>query len=57
MPQEIGSSRRVDRKLLTPLEHRGETSQAHLALIRSREVVIRSRAKPINHARATVKSF
>jgi transposase len=47
----------VDPKLLSPLEHRGEASQAHLALIRSREVVVRSRAQLINHVRGTVKSF
>ncbi len=39
------------------MEHRGEASQAHLALIRSREVVVRSRAQLINHVRGTVKSF
>src|SRR3712207_1472683 len=50
-------ARRVDPKLLSPLEHRGEASQAHLALIRSREVVVRSRAQLIDHVRGTVKSF
>ena len=47
----------MDPKLLSPLEHRGEASQAHLALIRSREVVVRSRAQLINHVRGTIKSF
>lgn len=31
---------RLDPKLLSPLKHRGETSQAHLALLRSREALI-----------------
>ena len=55
--EKLGRLARVDPKLLSPLEHRGEASQAHLALIRSREVVVRSRAQLINHVRGTVKSF
>jgi transposase len=55
--QKLARLARVDPKLLSPLEHRGEASQAHLALIRSREVVVRSRAQLINHVRGTVKSF
>lgn len=39
---------RVDPKLLYPLEHRGENSQAHLALLHSREVLVRSRTQLIN---------
>jgi transposase len=31
---------RVDPKLLYPLRHRGEESQAHIALIRSRDVLV-----------------
>ena len=48
---------RVDPKLLYPLEHRSERSQAHLALLHSREVLVRSRTQLINHVRGTVKSF
>jgi transposase len=48
---------RVDPKLLYPLEHRSEQSQAHLALLRSREMLVRSRTQLINHVRGTVKSF
>ena len=48
---------RVDPKLLYPLEHRSEKSQAHLALLHSREVLVRARTQPINHVRGTVKSF
>src|SRR5215207_4436709 len=40
---------RVDPKLLYPLEHRSEQSQAHLALLHSREVLVRSRTQLINH--------
>lgn len=48
---------RLDPKLLAPLRHRGATSQAHLALIRSRDAMVRSRTQLVNHVRGTVKSF
>jgi transposase len=48
---------RLDPKLLYPLKHRGENSQAHLALIRSREALVGSRTQLINHVRGAVKSF
>ena len=48
---------RVDPKLLYPLKHRGEDSQAHLAIIRSREVLVACRTQFVNHVRGAVKSF
>jgi transposase len=48
---------RLDPKLLYPLKHRGEDSQAHLALIRSRQALIGCRTQLINHVRGAVKSF
>ncbi len=48
---------RPDPGLLSPIEHRGEASQAHLALIRSREALVGARTKLVNHARGAVKSF
>jgi transposase len=48
---------RVDPKLLYPLKHRGEESQAHMALIRSREALVGCRTQLVNHVRGTVKSF
>src|SRR5215207_3823562 len=47
---------RVDPKLLYPLKHRGEDSQAHLALIRSREALVGSRTQLINHGYAARSS-
>ena len=41
---------RVDPKLLYPLKHRGEESQAHMALIRSREALVSCRTQLVNHA-------
>jgi transposase len=48
---------RLDPKLLYPLKHRGENSQAHLALIRSREALVSCRTQLVNHVRGAVKSF
>jgi transposase len=48
---------RLDPKLLYPVRHRGEDSQAHIALIRSREALVGCRARLVNHARGAVKSF
>src|SRR5215210_1809764 len=48
---------RLDPKLLYPLKHRGEESQAHMAIIRSRQALVGSRTQLVNHVRGTVKSF
>jgi transposase len=48
---------RLDPKLLYPLKHRGEHSQAHLAIIRSREALVSARTQLVNHVRGAVKSF
>src|SRR5215218_10777723 len=55
--QKLARLARLDPELLYPIEHRGEDSQAHLALIHSREALVRSRTQLINHLRGTVKSF
>jgi transposase len=48
---------RVDPKLLYPLKHRGEGSQAHMAIIRSRQALVDCRTQLVNHVRGAVKSF
>jgi transposase len=48
---------RLDPKLLYPLKHRGEDSQAHMAIIRSRQALVGSRTQLVNHVRGAVKSF
>jgi transposase len=48
---------RLDPKLLYPLRHRDEGSQAHLAVIRSREALVSCRTQLVNHVRGAVKSF
>jgi transposase len=48
---------RVDPKRLYPLKHRGEDSQAHTAIIRSRQALVDCRTQLVNHVRGAVKSF
>lgn len=48
---------RADRALLFPIHHRDEASQADLALLRSRDVLVRTRTKLINHVRGMSKTF
>jgi transposase len=43
---------RLDPKLLYPLKHRGEDSQAHMALIRSRQALIGCRTQLVNPGNA-----
>jgi len=48
---------RLDPKLLCPIRHRGKQAQADRALIRARDVLVRSRTALINTARGVAKSF
>jgi len=40
---------RLDPKLLYPLKHRGEDSQAHMAIIRSRQTLVDCPTQLVNH--------
>jgi transposase len=55
--QNLARLARLDPKLLYPLKHRGEDSQAHMAIIRSRQALIGCRTQLVNHVRGAVKSF
>ncbi len=48
---------RVDIQLLSPIQHRNDEAQAHLAIIKARGTLIATRTRLINHVRQTVKSF
>jgi transposase len=48
---------RVDPKMLFPIQHRGETAQADLTVIRARAGLVESRTALINAARGLSKSF
>jgi transposase len=48
---------RTDKTLLFPIEHRDERSQADLAVLRARDLMVGARTKLINHVRGTTKAF
>jgi transposase len=48
---------RVDPKLLHPLQHRGEQTQADLAVLRSRDALVKVRTQLVLRVRGTVKSL
>lgn len=48
---------RADEKLLFPITHRDEQSQADLAVLRSRDLIMGARTKLINHVRGCTKVF
>ena len=48
---------RLDPKLLCALEHRSELGQCHLAIIRARDALVRSRGRLIQHVRCAIKSI
>jgi len=48
---------RSDEKLLFPIRHRDEKSQADLAVLRSRDLMVGARTKLINHVRGSSKVF
>ncbi len=47
---------RLDPKLLAPIQHRQLDTQADLALLRSRDVLIQARTRLVNHVRGSVKA-
>ncbi len=55
--EKLARLARLDPKLLSPIKHRGESSQSHLALLRSRDALVGTRTKLVNHVRGTVKTF
>ncbi len=55
--QKLARLARLGPELLSPIKHRGEASQAHLALIRSRDALVGARTKLVNHVRGAAKAF
>lgn len=54
--QTLARLARLDPALLSPIHHRSPQAQAHLAILRSRDALVRSRTLLINHVRGTAKS-
>ncbi len=48
---------RLDPKLLCALEHRSESAQCHLAIIRARDTLVRGRGRLIQHVRSSIKTL
>ena len=48
---------RADPALLSPIQHRGEQAQLDLAVLQSRDILVKSRTKLINHVRGSVKAL
>jgi transposase len=48
---------KADAELLAPVHHRGSEAQADLAVAKSRDALVRTRTKLVNHVRGLVKSF
>ena len=55
--ESLARQGRADPKLVYPIHHRGETAQADLVLLGSRDALVRCRTLLINHVRGVVKSF
>lgn len=47
---------RVDPKLLSPVEHRDQAAQEVVTLLRSRDMLVKTRSRLINHVRGSIKS-
>lgn len=52
----LGMVCRIEPRLLCPLHHRGSQAQADLVTLKSRDILVKSRTKLINHARGVVKA-
>lgn len=52
----LGRLARLDPKLLFPVQHRSEQAQSDLAVLRSRDAMMRCRTRLINHVRGASKA-
>ncbi len=52
----LGMVCRIEPRLLSPLRHRGQKAQADLAMVKSRDMLVKTRSKLINHVRSVVKT-
>lgn len=52
----LGMVCRIEPRLLSPVHHRSSQAHADLALVKSRDILVQSRTKLINHVRSVVKT-
>lgn len=55
--EQLARLARIDQTLLSPVQHRSRVTQAQLAILKSRDALVRARTRLILHVRGTTKSF
>jgi transposase len=55
--EQLARVARMDPKLLYPIEHRDRSARADLAILRSRDALITTRTRLVNHIHGVLKSF
>lgn len=55
--EQLARVARMDTKLLYPIEHRGRSARADLSVMRSRNVLVDTRTRLVNHIHGVLKSF
>ncbi len=54
--EQLARVARMDPSLLKPIHHRGEQVQSDLSLLRSRDILVATRTRMVNHVRGVLKS-
>jgi len=55
--EQLARVARMDPKLLYPIEHRDRSARADLAVMRSRDALVATRTRLVNHIHGVLKSF
>ena len=55
--EQLARVARMDPKLLSPIEHRDQTTRMDLAVARARDTLVAARTRLVNHVRGCLKSF
>ena len=55
--EQLARVARMDPKLLYPIEHRERSARADLAVMRSRDALVATRTRLVNHIHGVLKSF
>ena len=55
--EQLARVARLDPKLLYPIEHRERSARADLAVMRSRDTLVSTRTRLVNHVHGVLKSF
>ena len=55
--EKLARVARMDPKLLSPIQHREQSTRMDLAVARARDTLVAARTRMINHVRGCAKSF